>query len=40
MGLAIVRAILKRHGGDIEIQSQAGMGTEVSVVLPIQEELN
>lgn len=34
LGLAIVKAVAEAHGGHVELRSSAGMGTEVSVVLP------
>jgi two-component system heavy metal sensor histidine kinase CusS len=37
LGLAIVKQIVFLHGGTIEISSQPGRGTVVSVVLPIAE---
>jgi two-component system phosphate regulon sensor histidine kinase PhoR len=35
LGLAIVKHITERHGGRMEITSEVGKGTTVSVVLPI-----
>jgi len=34
MGLVIAKAILDRHGGTIEVQSEPGQGTKFRVVLP------
>jgi two-component system heavy metal sensor histidine kinase CusS len=34
LGLAIVRQIVFLHGGDVQISSESGRGTTVSVVLP------
>ncbi|WP_296678113.1 ATP-binding protein [Novosphingobium sp.] len=34
LGLAIVKHIVERHGGQLEISSQLGEGTQVSVTLP------
>lgn len=35
LGMAIVYQIVQQHHGNIEIQSQPGLGTEVSISLPI-----
>ncbi|HTT97579.1 MAG TPA: ATP-binding protein [Rhizomicrobium sp.] len=35
LGLALVRALAERHGGQIRIQSEEGVGTEVSVEFPL-----
>lgn len=34
MGLHMSREILRQNGGELEIESEAGMGTAVSVILP------
>lgn len=34
LGLAIVRAILRKHGGELEIESELGTGTVVTLHLP------
>ncbi len=34
LGLAIVQAVVERHGGDIQIQSELGVGTRFRVRLP------
>jgi two-component system OmpR family sensor kinase len=34
LGLAIVRAIVQAHGGRVEVASEVGVGTTVSVTLP------
>ena len=35
LGLALVKSLIKLHGGSFEIQSQQGHGTEVTVTLPL-----
>ena len=35
LGLAIVRHIVERHRGELDISSEVGMGTEVTVRLPV-----
>jgi PAS domain S-box-containing protein len=37
LGLSIVKSIMEQHGGGIEISSQAGKGTTVTLWLPISE---
>ena len=37
IGLAIVYQIIKKHGGDITIQSLLGQGTTVTIQLPLEE---
>lgn len=34
LGLAVVKSIVTRHGGHVEIESKVGSGTQVSLVLP------
>lgn len=36
LGLAIVERVVRTHGGRIEIESTAGEGTKVSVLLPVR----
>jgi signal transduction histidine kinase len=40
LGLAIVRAILAGHGGEVSVQSQPGQGTSVTVMLPVIGEVD
>ena len=40
LGLAIVKSIIEAHCGRIEIQSELGKGTSVSIVLPREAPLN
>jgi CheY-like chemotaxis protein len=35
LGLTISRMIAESHGGNLEIDSRAGLGTDVSIVLPV-----
>ena len=37
LGLLIVRRIIREHGGEIDIESRAGLGTRVSIWLPLVE---
>jgi two-component system sensor histidine kinase VicK len=37
LGLSIAREIVDLHGGSIEIESEPGKGTEVTVILPAKE---
>jgi signal transduction histidine kinase len=36
LGMAIARAVVEQHGGRLEIRSQLGRGTHVSVLLPVE----
>jgi len=38
LGLAVTRKIIESHGGTMNIESDAGRGTTVSVRLPLQEQ--
>ncbi len=35
MGLAVVHGIVKKHGGEVRLESEVGKGTTVSVFLPV-----
>ena len=35
LGLAIVHGIIKSHGGSIEVKSELGRGTTISVTFPL-----
>jgi len=34
LGLPIVQSIMQAHGGDVEVQTELGAGTEVILTLP------
>lgn len=36
LGLSLVKAIVEAHGGEVDIHSQVGLGTEVRVTLPLR----
>jgi signal transduction histidine kinase len=38
LGLSIVKSIMEQHDGDVEINSQAGEGTTVTLWLPISND--
>lgn len=37
LGLSIVKKCVELHGGDIEVKSQVGMGTTITVTLPLNQ---
>jgi PAS domain S-box-containing protein len=39
LGLAVVHGIVKKHGGEIRVESEVGQGTTVSVFLPVHDEV-
>jgi two-component system cell cycle sensor histidine kinase PleC len=40
LGLPIARALVQLHGGDFQIRSRKGSGTQVTVVLPPRHQLS
>ncbi len=40
LGLAIVKSFVELHGGEVEIQSKEGQGTEISVSFPIHAKID
>jgi PAS domain S-box-containing protein len=40
LGLTVSYGIVKRHGGDIDVQSTLGQGTEVTVTIPVRQGRN
>ena len=38
LGLSLVRAIVAQHGGSFEVQSSEGVGTTVTVILPLSQQ--
>jgi signal transduction histidine kinase len=39
LGLALVQALVREHGGAVDIQSQENVGTCVRVVLPLRQKV-
>jgi two-component system NtrC family sensor kinase len=39
LGLSISYGIIQNHGGDIQVKSQVGIGTEFIVTIPLQAEV-
>ncbi len=39
LGLALVQALAQKHGGQMRIESEVGVGTTVTVEFPVREEL-
>ncbi|BCG48182.1 hypothetical protein GEOBRER4_n3057 [Citrifermentans bremense] len=37
LGLTVRYGIVKRHGGDIDVRSTVGKGTEVTVTVPLRQ---
>ncbi len=40
LGMAVTYGIIKRHNGTIDISSEPGVGTKVTIELPIDDEIN
>ena len=38
LGMSIAREIIQKHGGNIEVQSQVGKGTEFTIILPVAQQ--
>ena len=36
LGLSVSYEIVKKHGGDIKVQSTVGIGTTFTVMIPVQ----
>lgn len=39
LGLAVVKSVVEKHGGRIELVSRQGTGTEVTIILPLHADL-
>ena len=39
IGLGVSNEIVRLHGGSLDIESELGIGTKVTVTLPVSEEL-
>jgi signal transduction histidine kinase len=37
LGLAIVKSIAERHGGDVHVESQLGVGSTFYLVIPMKQ---
>lgn len=37
LGMSIIYGIIKRHGGDIEVESELGKGTTITIILPLRQ---
>jgi two-component system NtrC family sensor kinase len=37
LGMSIIYGIIKRHGGEIEVESQLGQGSAITVILPVRQ---
>jgi signal transduction histidine kinase len=38
LGLSVVQEIVREHGGEIEVESDAGIGTEFKIRLPVADQ--